>query len=83
MIDILQAQQKTFDSIADDFQEGQLYEVLQGDEAKVDGLWLRIGEKVRVIGVYPYIVLVERVTGYPIRQCYIRRTWRKYLRRVK
>lgn len=83
MIDIIKAQNYTNTQTTDDFEVGQLYKVIQGDEPKMDALWLRTGDVVKIIGVYPYVVLVEKVKGYHLRQCFIRRCWRQYLRRVK
>lgn len=63
---------------------GQKMIVTKGIHPKDDALWLDGGDIVKVIGIYPHVVLVEklesRTKGYRLRECFPRESWELNLR---
>ena len=61
-----------------DLRIGKLLKVIKGTPEKQDAKWLETGDVVRIIGIYPHIIMVEKVKGggwkkdYHMRQCYPR-----------
>lgn len=59
-----------------DLRIGKLLKVIKGTPEKQDAKWLETGDIVRIIGIYPHIIMVEKVKGggwnndYHMRQCY-------------
>jgi len=63
---------------------GQKMIVTKGIHQKENALWLEGGDVVRLIGIYPHVILVEKVDGrtkgYRLRECFPRESWELNLR---
>lgn len=59
---------------------GDYYRVISGYPARQDASWIHTGDLVKVIGVYPYVILVEQVKeGYCMRECFSKQTMNFHL----
>ena len=54
---------------------GDLMKVKVGDSFGAESSLMRKGDIVKVIGIYPYNIMVERIKGYKLRRCYPRASW--------
>lgn len=64
---------------------GQILRVKKGIPEKEYAKWLETGDHVRVIGIYPHNILVEKtksVNGYHMRECFPRESWTLNLKAV-
>ena len=63
---------------------GQKMIVTSGIHPKENAMWLDGGDEVRLIGIYPHVILVEKVDGrtkgYRLRECFPRESWELNLR---
>lgn len=73
---------KQTDAEAFELKVGDLLKVKTRVSTKEFGRWLQAGDVVKVIAVYPHIVMVEAVKGLRIRQSYGRKWWKMELERV-
>lgn len=54
---------------------GDLMKIKVGDRPGEESSLMRKGDVVKVIGIYPYNIMVERIKGYKLRRCYPRASW--------
>ena len=59
-----------------DLRIGKLLKVIKGTPEKQDAKWLETGDIVEIIGIYPHIIMVQKLKegkyGTHMRQCYPR-----------
>ena len=54
---------------------GDLMRVKVGDRLGEENSLIKKGDIVKVIGIYPYNIMVEKIKGYHLRRCYPRKSW--------
>lgn len=65
---------------------GDVMRVTNGFPEMQHSKWLETNDIVTVTGIYPHVILVEKVkevNGWHLRQCFQRRRWRDYLEEVE
>ena len=66
-------------------QVGDVMRVKQGFPEMQHAKWMETNDIVTVTGIYPHVILVEKVkevNGWHMRQCFQCRRWREFLERV-
>ena len=54
---------------------GDLLKVKVGDQLGEETSLIKKGDVMKVIGIYPNIIMVEKVKGYHLRRCYPKKSW--------
>lgn len=61
---------------------GDLMKVKAGDRLGEENSLIKKGDIVKVTGIYPHIIMVEKLKGYHLRRCYPRKSWFLNLERI-